>query len=243
MLPNFRVVICAVMFAVLLFAATGAGVVLPETYTRIGEMPEIGRPMMQRMITDGMAQAQYLALTLSRRTEELDRLRERTTFEVETVPAEVSQEPAILKPAVITSTESENPEPDTVVAAVAPALQPSGAMGTAQGIVPATMAASEQAQVEAANPAGAPDASPPATGVGNESEPVQVAALPPTAADTKPPEPSTSAQVKVPHLRPVAKANAAHKHTFHRLPRFARTQPVGVGVDQGLFGQPSFQSR
>src|SRR6266436_608072 len=123
MLPNLKILICGVVFALLLFAVTGAGVLLPESYTRVGEMPEVGRPMMQRMIADEPAQAQFHILTVARRSEELDRLRERAALEV----APAQPVPDLLQPAVI-----ENSAPDGVLATVAatPALQPSGAMGT-----------------------------------------------------------------------------------------------------------------
>jgi hypothetical protein len=246
MLPNLKIVICAVMFAVIAFAVTGAGVHLPETYTRIGEMPEIGRPMMQRMITDEPGQAQFHILTLTRRGEELDRLRERAALEVVPTFAPANPEPAVLKPAVI-----EIPDPDALVATVAvaatPALQPSGAKGTAQGNAAATASGPVQAQPATPDPDGAPAATLPdailpdailptmAAGV----DPVQIAALPPTA-DARPPDPPPSPRVRVPHLRPADKA-AAPRRSFHRVHRFARAQPPSV-VGQGLFGQP-FQSR
>ncbi len=236
MLPNFRIVICAVMLTVLLFAVTGTGVVMPETYTRIGEMPEIGRPMMQRMITDEPAQAQFFALTLARRTEEIGRLHGRTVLEVETARAEADPEPSLVKQAVI-----ENPEPAAVMAAVAaaPPLQPSGAMGTVPGTVPtsATGGAEAQPVTATANPGGASDAAPLAANP--EPEAARVAALPPTAG-AAPPEPSPPPHIKVPHLRPTAKASA-HRRTFHRAHRFGRAQVTSFGPDP--FGQSSFQIR
>jgi len=242
MLPNFRIVICAAMLTVLLFAVTGTGVVMPETYTRIGEMPEIGRPMMQRMITDEPAQAQFIALTVARRTEEIGRLHERTALEIETALAEADPEPGVVKQAVI-----ENPEPGAVVAAVAaaPPLQPSGAMGTVPGTLPASTseAAEPQPVTATANPGGTSDTTTPATNPEPEPEPepVRIAALPPTAADA--PEPSPTPHVKVPHLRPIAKAGAAaaHRRTFHRVHRFGR--PQATSFRQDTFGQPSFQMR
>jgi hypothetical protein len=71
MLPNFKIVIGGVVIFVLLFAVTGAGILTPQVYTRVGAMPEIGRPMMQRAIAD--KSAQFPAVT--RRADEL-RLRE-----------------------------------------------------------------------------------------------------------------------------------------------------------------------
>jgi hypothetical protein len=67
MLPNFKIVIGGILVFVLLFAVTGAGVVAPQTYTRVGAMPEIGRPLMQRVIPDESA----LLSTSLRRGDEL----------------------------------------------------------------------------------------------------------------------------------------------------------------------------
>jgi len=61
---------------------SGAGVVLPDSYTRVGEMPQISRPMMQRMITEEPAQVQLHRLGLTRRTEELEALRARAVVEL-----------------------------------------------------------------------------------------------------------------------------------------------------------------
>ena len=76
MLPNFTVVICGAILTVLMLAVTGSGLVAPETHTRVGAMPEVGRPMMQRMIAAPAGQAQFAAFELARRTEELVRLRD-----------------------------------------------------------------------------------------------------------------------------------------------------------------------
>ncbi len=240
MLPNLRIVICAIMFAVLLFAMTGAGVVMPETYTHVGEMPEIGRPMMQRMIADEPAQAQFHALIQTRRTEELGRLHERSALEIETALAEASPDLGIVRQAAI-----ENPEADTVMATVAaaPALQSSGAMGTVPGTVPTSASGAAEAQPVTAPAGGASDAAPPAAKPDSEPEPepVQVVALPPAATDAKQPELSPSPQVKVPHLRRIAKAGASHRRTFHRAHRFVRAQTGGFGQDP--FGQSSLQMR
>jgi hypothetical protein len=240
MLPNFRIVICAAMLTVLLFAVTGTGVVMPETYTRIGEMPEIGRPMMQWMITDEPAQAQFVALTLARRSEEIGRLHERTALEVETALAAADLEPDLVKQAAI-----ENPEPGAVVAAVvaAPPLQPSGAMGTVPATLPAsTMDAAEAPPVTAtANPGGATDATLPAANREPVPEPARVAALPPTVADAQLPEPSPTPHMKVPHLRTIKAAAAARRRTFHRPHRLGHAQATSFRPDP--FGQPSFQMR
>jgi hypothetical protein len=82
MLPNFRFLFCGVVFGLLLFAVTGAGVMLPDSHTRVGEMPEIGRPMMRQAIAEEPAPPQFYTMTLARRSEELERLRERASLEV-----------------------------------------------------------------------------------------------------------------------------------------------------------------
>jgi hypothetical protein len=239
MLPNFRIVIGAVMFAVLLFAITGAGVVMPDTYTRVGEVPEIGRPMMQRMVTDEPAQAQFLALTLMRRADELGRLQERIALEVEmeveTARTEADPDPGIAKQVAI-----EAPEADAAVPAVAavPALQPSGAMGTVPAAAPASAADAAEAPPVAAT--ATPNDVPETPAAKPEPEPVRTAALPLKAEDAKPPETEPVTHVRVPHLRrPTSKAGAAHRHTFHHPHRFARTQAGGLSQDP--FGKPSFQ--
>src|ERR1700683_564011 len=59
MLPSIKVLIGALLLCGLLFAMTGVGIIMPETHTRIGEMPAVGRPMMQRMITDEPVQDEF----------------------------------------------------------------------------------------------------------------------------------------------------------------------------------------
>ncbi len=90
MLPSYKTVIGVVLLSAVLFVMTGAGVVMPETYTRIGEMPEISRPMMQSMITDGAGEARFHILNLTRRAEELDKLRMLAVLEVDSSPADVA---------------------------------------------------------------------------------------------------------------------------------------------------------
>src|SRR5258707_11264746 len=76
MLPNFTVVICGAVLTVIMLAVTGSGLVTPETRTRIGEMPEVGRPMVQGMIPEQAGQARFAALELARRAEEIGHLRD-----------------------------------------------------------------------------------------------------------------------------------------------------------------------
>lgn len=78
MLPNLKFLVCGILFCILLFAAAGAGVMLPDSRTRIGEMPEIGRPMMQRSMAEvpAQTQVQVYVMAAARRSDELERLRE-----------------------------------------------------------------------------------------------------------------------------------------------------------------------
>jgi hypothetical protein len=103
MLPNLAFMVCGILFCFLLFAATGAGIMLPDSRTRIGEMPEIGRPMMQRSMADVPAQSQVYMMTAARRSDELERLRERVSVEIAAAPAQ--PEPAPSKPAAEAMTD------------------------------------------------------------------------------------------------------------------------------------------
>jgi hypothetical protein len=76
MLPNFTIVVCGVVLTVIMLAVTGSGLITPETRTRIGAMPEVGRPMMQHLIAEPAGQAQIAMLEVARRAEELGRLRD-----------------------------------------------------------------------------------------------------------------------------------------------------------------------
>jgi hypothetical protein len=109
MLPNLKFLICGVLFCFLLFAVTGAGVMLPDARSRVGEMPEIGRPMMQRSIVEASAQAQFYITAVARRSDELERLREWAAFEI--VAAAAEPEPELAKPEAIA-----NLTPDDAVA-------------------------------------------------------------------------------------------------------------------------------
>jgi hypothetical protein len=96
MLPNLKFLVGGILFCILLFAVAGAGVMAPDSRTRIGEMPEIGRPMMQRSMADLPVQAQVNTMTAARRSDEREWLSEAAP--VEAAPAQP---------------EPEQPEPDT----------------------------------------------------------------------------------------------------------------------------------
>jgi hypothetical protein len=231
MLPNFKIVIGAVLLSVIMFAMTGAGVVMPVTYTRVGEMPQIGRPMMQRMITDEPEQARFHVLSLERRAGELDRLRELVTLnsEPELAVAPAAQKPFAPEPAAV-----GNPEPD-----IAPVL---AAAKNAETLVEPSIVpgiASEQLQAAASQADGVPGIPTPAETRSSEQT---VAALPATPPDDAVrPRPPSRGQVWLPRLRPVARVAAPipRRVVFHRVYRVVHAPPA----DPGLFGSPSLQSR
>jgi hypothetical protein len=76
MLPNLKFLVSGILFCVLLFAVAGAGVKPPDARTRIGEMPAIGRPMMQQSMAEVPVQMHVYAMTAARRSDEPVRLRE-----------------------------------------------------------------------------------------------------------------------------------------------------------------------
>ncbi len=235
MFPNVKIVLGGILLSIILLAATGSGMVTPQTYTRIGEMPEIGRPMMQQMFTDQTAQARFHILTLSRRTEELDRLRDLPEPQAmaEVPPDEDLQVAA--KPAV-----AEIPDRD---AATEPILT---SVARVAG-VPIEMAT--PAQPATASPAGGDDVKP--DGVvspvdaaaplsrGDQSDAVAALAVPQPEVKTPLPFPA-SAQLVLPRARPeVAAGIRAAKHRArplnvgHRLARAPAPDPSA-----GLFGAP-----
>src|SRR5262249_58557107 len=106
MLPNLKFLICGILFCFLLFAVTGAGVMLPDSRTHIGEMPEIGRPMMQRSMAEASAQAQLYMATVARRSDELERVRVGAPVEFAAAPAPDPSTPDLSTP--------DLPKPDIV---------------------------------------------------------------------------------------------------------------------------------
>jgi hypothetical protein len=152
MLPNFTIVICGAILTVMMLAVTGSGLITPETRTRIGEMPEVGRPMMQRMISEPAGQAQFAALELSRRAQEIVRLRD-------LVPALVSwpahaggdgdpvQEPAT-EPAPA-SVAADHPDEPTALVAPAVAAAPVPGPVVVAAVAPAPPPAAPPPAVQA----------------------------------------------------------------------------------------------
>jgi hypothetical protein len=128
MLPNFTIVICGAVLTVMMLAVTGSGLITPETRTRIGEMPEVGRPMMQRMISEPAGQAQLAVLELSRRAQEIGRLRDLVMPALVSEPApavgegEPAQEPA--KEPAPAAVAADHPDEPLVAPAIAAAPMP-----------------------------------------------------------------------------------------------------------------------
>jgi hypothetical protein len=222
MLPNLKILICGVVFGPLLFAVTGAGVLLPDSNTRVGEMPEIGRPMMQRIIAE--EPAHFRIMTVARRSEELERLRELSAVEV--APAQL--EPDLLKPAVV-----ENPVSDDVLVTdeAGPVLPPPGAMETVSGT------ASGPLQVR---PTETSTDVPP-----DDASPMQVATLPAIPPDGDLTEHAPSVLnvplpplPPLPPLRPIARTSSIPKRVFHRKPRIAQPPTPSDTFGQSLFARP-----
>lgn len=114
MLPNLKLVICGILFCILLFAVAGIGVMRPESRTHVGEMPEVGRPMMQRSMADASSQAQVYSMTVARRSDELDRLRVSAAAETAAAPPEPEAQPDTPKPDL---SQPDGPKPDSVATA------------------------------------------------------------------------------------------------------------------------------
>ncbi len=150
MLPNFTIVVCGAILTVMMLAVTGSGLVTPETRTRIGEMPEVGRPMLQRMIPEQAGQAQFAALDLSRRAEEIGRLRDLAP------PALVSEPAPAVRDAELVQEPAKEPAPEPI-AAEHPDEPAAPVVTAAPPAPPATVV------VAAVAPAPPPAAPPPAT--------------------------------------------------------------------------------
>jgi hypothetical protein len=154
MLPNFKIVIGGILIFVLLFAVTGAGVVTPQTYTRVGAMPEIGRPLMQRVIADESAQLS----TALRRGDEVRR-HELATLLAISVPqaAPDPDEPAMIEGAQIERDQDEKSdgaaEPIAAANASTSTAPPSGGLDSIATTPSASSAKGELVAATAAAPA------------------------------------------------------------------------------------------
>jgi hypothetical protein len=132
MLPNLKFLFCGVVFGLLLFAVTGAGVMLPDSPSRVGEMPEIGRPMIQQAIAEEPAPAQFYAMTLVRRSEELERLRERAS--PEGASASAPKGPNLPKPTVTPNPGADGAFAEDVEAPIARRDRASIMSGAVHGV-------------------------------------------------------------------------------------------------------------
>lgn len=154
MLPSFKIVIGAVILCGLLFAMTGAGIIVTDTRTRIGEMPAIGRPMMQHIIASEPAQAEFRTVGLARRSAELEDLWARAALEAAAPPVVTTEAPAGAQaaPAVPPAVASATP--------VTPSSEPAAALPSELAPVTAPSVAAPQLAAPvppAATPADFPD--------------------------------------------------------------------------------------
>jgi hypothetical protein len=230
MLPSLNFVVCGILFCVLLFAVTGAGVMLPDSRTRIGEMPEIGRPMMQRSMADIPIQPQVYMTAIARRSDELEHLREPAHVEVAPAQPEPDQPPPDA-PKTDTSTtdtlKTDRSPPDLPKPDVKPDVLVSTA--ASDGATTANAMANP-----AANPA--PDDSPPAENRRDDrtdeaGPPQQVATLAPVIEEGSAPIPRY-VNVPLPPPRPTAlRRHARVLHHRHRpVQQYDAAGPAGQAV-------------
>jgi hypothetical protein len=258
MLPNFTIVICGAVLTVMMLAVTGSGLITPETRTRIGEMPEVGRPMMQRMISEPAGQAQLAVLELSRRAEEIGRLRDLVTPALvsEPAPAVGDGEPAQpAKEPASAAVAADHPDEPFVAPTVAAAPMPVPdvvVVAEAAPAPPAALQAHDSGKSVAdplpANPADtsvdAIEAMIPGPGAtGSQS----VAAL----ANTEEVAPSVHLgarlNVRLPRARTVAKAATSARrlvrHAVRRPHRHLHRAYAFHGGAPNPFGRPGMQYR
>jgi hypothetical protein len=215
MLPNLKFLVCGILFCILLFAVTGAGVMLPDSRTHIGEMPEIGRPMMQQSMAEVPDRARAYMMMAARRSDELERLREPAP--VENAPPA----PELPNPEQSDPDLTNLPKPDAVATAASdgarlanPAPDGSPQAGGAMFIhvspaPPAEIRSEEQRD----------DASPPR----------QVAVLTPAAAEESGTVPRF-ANVPLPIPRPAALGGLRRQGPiFHRRYRLAQPHDTTQG--------------
>jgi hypothetical protein len=228
MLPNLKFVVCGILFCVLLFAAAGTGVILPDSRTRIGEMPEVGRPMMQRSMADVPAQAQVYMMTATRRSDELERLRDPAAAETAaTQPDPDLPRPDTLKPDTLTPDlpQQDLPKPDVAATAASddakvanPPVNPTPDGAPGEG---------GAASVEAPPATPAPPTEPSRDGRTDDAAlPRQVAAAAPEATEES--ERPRFASVPLPMPRPVFNGVRRQLRIVHRRHRFP--QQYGTAV-------------
>jgi hypothetical protein len=233
MLPNLKFVVCGILFCVLLFAAAGTGVILPDSRTRIGEMPEVGRPMMQRSMADVPAQAQVYMMTAARRSDELERLRDPAAAKTASTqpepdpPRPDTLKPDTLKPNTLTPDllQQDLPKPDVAATAasddakvVKPPVNPTPNGAPGEG---------GAASVEAPPASPAPPTEPSRDDRTDDAAlPRQVAAATPEATEES--ERPRFASVPMPMPRPVFSGVRRQLRMAHRRHRFP--QQYGTAV-------------
>jgi hypothetical protein len=240
MLPSYKTVIGVLLLSAVLFVMTGAGVVMPETYTRIGEMPEISRPMMQGMITDGAGDARFHILNLTRRAAELDKLRMLAALEVDSPLADAA--PILMATKVSAEPAASSTIAPTVTPPMSLAAKPAAPETSA---IASRVSAPERTDNE---PASTPDviansemvdpARPGAhsTVSGTESEATAKVAVLPSLDDENSSEVFPIGEVRLPRERPPGDAESAVRSESvlrpgpvvrsATAPRFARVTPV-----------------
>ena len=262
MLPNFTIVICGAILTVMMLAVTGSGLITPETRTRIGEMPEVGRPMMQRMISEPAGQAQFAALELSRRAQEIGRLRDLVppALVSERAPAVGEGEPvqeAAKEPAPV-SVAAGHPDEPAALAAPAVAAAPAPAPVVIAAVAPVPPPASVQP-----NDSGKAVAEPPRADTGDTRAGIDaIAAVIPVPvatgshavaalADSEEVVPAVHLgarlNVRLPRARAIAKAatwsRRPVRHAIRRPHRHSHRSYAFRGGAPNPFGQPGIRYR
>jgi hypothetical protein len=238
MLPNLKFLVCGILFFVLLFVAAGAGVVLPDARTRVGEMPEIGRPMMQGSMAGGQAEAQIFMMAAARRSDDPERTAEPAPADT---PAPDAAKPDLSK-SDLTRPELSKPDlpsPDAVFEETSDGVRLAGpaAAGSSGAGGAATAAAPAQILIVSTLPA--PPAETSAGGRVEEAGPPQVVALALAAGEDR--APGHRLNVPLPPPRPpFFHALRRHVRMFHRRHRIVQQQDTAVqGVAAGQGAAPA----
>jgi hypothetical protein len=216
MLPNLRFLTCGILFCLVLFVMAGTGAMLPDARTRIGEMPEIGRPMMQQSIAEAApAPMQFYRVTVLRPDDDLERPRDAAAAETaqpdSDLPAADPANPDLSQPDV---PKPEVSKPDlTKPDAVADALPDD------KGSAPAQVPAAVVAPVPARHDDGAGEADPPR---------VLALALPAIESSGAAPR---AVNAPLPPPRPALSASRRHRvlHRRYRLLQQEAAQAVPPG--------------
>jgi hypothetical protein len=230
MLPDLRFLICGVLFCFLLFTMTGAGVRLPDARTRIGETPEVGRTMMQRSMAEASGQVQFYMMTVARRADELERLRDQAAVEAapamaqseEPAKPEAQTEPGLPKPAIVANPAPDGTAPDSAVAVDVEAPIQASRVEIARNDQPEEAVGQRTAALVPPSPEGGPS-------VADGSEPVL-----------------RLANVPLPPPRPAFFGFHRRVHLLHRRHRVvvqreipAPAAPQAGAAAQGVSGQPA----